>query len=667
MRKHQTMRETRVIPRAMVPLANGEAAHSGEAQIALNVREQPQALQVTGQPAAMGAMAVGERLLLLAGGHRVTCNGMTVKIDNVAVATADATIVGAHAIGSLIVIVTSVGFIYLSHTDGMGWVRLDPDDAVPQLTFTAQTATMSADIPAYSFDEPYAQWRAPLADVDTGALSAMLRSAWNALHADAAAEGRYTAPLLVRWAVRLKDDTYLWISDPVRVGDETLVNAGRISADVTTGNGAFTGIEATTMPLVHYSLGIGVAHGIAAEWLPLVESIDVLVTDEAPLLSASRRLDYRCVTRTTGPREYILEMGLERRSATAIATTLNTSSWHLVARAPASVAMSDSDFAPADEELTLTRAQCAAIGSSMRVDGVVCSTAAGGRLYCSTTGGDVVVSVPGNALVEAHRSSVLGAVTLAMAVVTKPLYSGGFGRYPVYVFTDDGIYAIPQSARGTLGEARLVDRTVIAADVPPVEGDGDIWFVSRHGHLCRLSGSRVTLCQRDAGYTALAWCNAYSELWMLPAHGYPVVRMPSGALTERTVDAAQFYCDARHAVAITDAGQLLNLEREEDVVCPVRWQSHPVAIDPLLGRAVCRMVWHVKGSQTSLTLHLIGQRGIMAQDCDVSVITVDGDVEHPLAAPTLALRVRTVRLDMNGVAATGTLLLPCLVYTAATR
>ena len=57
MRKHQTIRETRVIPRAMVPLANGEAAHSGEAQMALNVREQSQALQVTGQPAAMGAMA----------------------------------------------------------------------------------------------------------------------------------------------------------------------------------------------------------------------------------------------------------------------------------------------------------------------------------------------------------------------------------------------------------------------------------------------------------------------------------------------------------------------------------------------------------------------------------------------------------------------------------
>lgn len=54
----------------------------------------------------------------------------------------------------------------------------------------------------------------------------------------------------------------------------------------------------------------------------------------------------------------------------------------------------------------------------------------------------------------------------------------------------------------------------------------------------------------------------------------------------------------------------------------------------------------------------------MAVDCDVSVITVNGEVEHPLAAPTMAIRVRSVRLDLSGVAATGTLLLPTLVYTA---
>lgn len=665
MKKHSLMRETRVIPRAMVPHANGEAARCGEAAVALNVREQLQSLQVTGQPAGAGAIAVGDRLLLISGDHRVTSQGSTVKIDNQPVATVQGRIVGAHDIGPLVVIVSQDGFTYLSHdSSGSTWTVLNPADAVPQLSITARMATMSADIDAYDFVTPYAQWRAPLADADATALAAMLRSAWNALQADAAAEGRYTSPVLVRWAVRLKDDTYLWMSDPVRVGDETLANADRIAATVNAGSDGFTGTQRTLMPLLHYGLDIEVTRGIAAQWLPLVAGIDVFVTHQPQLLTASRRLDYRCITRTTGPREYVLEMGLERRSATAVTTALHASSWQLVARAQASGDMAGSDFVPPLEALTLTRAQCAAIGQSMQVDdGALGSTAAGGRLYCCTTGGDIVVSVAGNALVEAHRRSVLGAEPLALAVVTRPLYSGGFGRYPVYVFTGDGIFAIPQSAMGSLGEARLVDRTVMDPAVQPVEGDGGIWFVSRHGHLCSLRGARVTVHERDVDCLALAWCNAHGELWRLPRHGNPLVTMPSGALSERSVDAVQLYCDPRHAMAVTPAGRLLDLEREQEVTCPVRWQSHPVAIDSLMGQPLCRLVWHVRGRGLALTLQAIGQRGIMALDVDVSRIVVNGDVEQPLATPTVATRMRTLRLDVSGMASTGTLLLPCLVYT----
>ena len=268
----------------------------------------------------------------------------------------------------------------------------------------------------------------------------------------------------------------------------------------------------------------------------------------------------------------------------------------------------------------------------------------------------------GNPLAESHRRRVVGAVPIAMAVVTRPLYSSGFGRYPVYVFTDDGIYAIPQSATGMLGEARLVDRTVIARGVPPVEGGGDVWLLSRHGHLCRLNGSRLTVSQRDVDCTALAWCDAQSELWMLPATGYPVVVMPSGRMSVRTVAAVQFYSDPRHAVAVTVAGTVLDLERETAAMMPVAWHSHPVAQHPLMGEAVHRVVWHVSGGETDLTLKVVGQRGIMAQDRDVSVITVEGIVDQLLASPTMAVQSRTMRLSLDGEARSGTLLLPTLVY-----
>ena len=444
--KNKTFTELRVIPRGMMPHANGEAAHAGEARMALNMRQQEQSMQVTGQPVAVATIGAGERLLTMYDGQAVTCrDDGTVLIGGQVVTRVSSPVVGAHAIGCLMVIVSRDGLTYLL-PDGDDWLVLDPADAVPQLAFGENTATSQASISAVTFAEPYSQWRAPLTDVDCTALSGLLRTAWNALESDARAQGRHTAPMLVRWAVRLLDDSYLWVSDAVRVGDVTLANADRISALVDSGNNGFTGTQAATLPMTHYSLSIGMTRAIAPAWQPLVKSIDVLATSEAQLLNASHELDYRCLTRTVGTREYVLEMGLARRSADAIAWELAASSWRLIATADAASQPGSATFTVPLQTMQLTAAQCAALASAMTVTDVVCSTAAGGRLYCCTAGGDVVVSAPGNALTEAHRRSVLGAVPLAMAVVTRPLYSGGFGRYPVYVFTDDGIYAIPQRA-----------------------------------------------------------------------------------------------------------------------------------------------------------------------------------------------------------------------------
>lgn len=659
------MREIRIVPRGAVALANGEAAQPGQAAAAVNIREREQSLLVTGQPVGVGQVPVGERLLTLAAGHMVTYHGSTVKLDGAHGVTIDGTIVGAHVVGPFIVIVATTGLTYLLLGDD-GWQKMDPADAIPSLAFTASVNTATADIPAVTFDSPYSHWQAPLADVDINVYSTLLRTAWNTLNADARAEGFRTAPVLVRWAVRLIDGSYLWMSDPVRVGDETLTNADRVSAVVNSNNSGFMGTQATSMTLKRYLLGISLVRAIPDAWQPLVAGIDVLATDEPQLVSTSRSLDYRCLTRTAGGREYVLEMGLTRRSAAAIGHQLATSSWRLVATAPAT-ATGSQDFTAPVEALTLTASRCAALATPFRVTDVVCSTVAAGRLYCCDSRGEVLVSAPGNALVEAHRQTVLGTVPIAMAVVTSPLYSGGFGRYSVYVFSDDGIYAIPQGATGRLGEARLVDRTVIAAAVPPVEAGHDVWLVSRHGHLCRLSGSRLSVCQRDVAYRALAWCNAYEELWLLPPEGYPVVMMTSGAMSRRTVDAAQLYSDPRHAVAVTPTGAVLDLEQEQAGLMPVEWRSHPVALHPLMGRAMHRVVWHVAGEEVSLTLRVTGQRGIMAQDSDVNVTTVEGRVEQPLASPTIAVQARTLRLAVTGEAQTGTLLLPTLLYSLENR
>ena len=661
--KDRKMRELRVIPRGQVPHANGEAARPGEAKMAQNLREYEDSLQVVGQPSVLGTIGSDERLLTISDGHTVSCNSDgDVLIDGMVATRVSSPVVGAHAIGAMMVIVARDGLVYLLPEDG-GWTVLDPADAVPQLSFGVSTQVSQADISAITFAEPYSQWRAPLADADRSTLAGLLRSAWNALESDAHAQGRHTAPMLVRWAVRLLDDTYLWVSAPVRVGDVTLANADRISALVNSSNSGFTGTQATTLPMTHYSLTIGMTSAIATRWQALVKSIDVLATNEAQLLSASRELDYRCLTRTSGGREYVLEMGLARRGADAIAWELASSPWRLIATASSASQPGSAIFSTPVETVKLTSAQCAALAKPMILDGIVCSTAAGGRLYCCTTAGEVVVSSPGNALTEAHRSSVLGANPLAMAVVTRPLYSGGFGRYPVYVFTDDGIYAIPQRASDRLGEARLVDRTVIAADVPPIEAAGDIWLMSRHGHLCRLSGSRLSVVCRDVDCRAMAWCNAHSELWLLPANGYPVVMMPSRAMSERTVAASQLYSDARYALAVTNQGTVLDLEREQPGMMDVAWHSHPIDLHSLMGLRVKRVVWHAVSDDADLSLRVKGQRGIMSLEQDLSHITVQGAINQPLATPTMAIHARTLTLVLDGTARTGTLFMPSFIFS----
>ncbi len=662
MKKHKPMREIQVVPRGVVPHVNGEAAPPGTAAAAQNLREHEQALVVTGQPAAVGQITAGDRLLLIADGHYVTGRGASVLIDGTVAATASGDIMSAHAIGQVIVVVATGGFIYLTRSAQGVWTVLDPADALPSLTFTAGTSTSTATIDAYTFASPYSQWRAPLAGEDVSALTAMLRSAWSGLLADVAAEGRHAAPMLVRWAVRMVDGNYLWMSDPVRVGDETLANTDRLSLSVTTSGNNFTGTAADVLPCVHYALVINVVSGIAPAWRPLVAAIDVLATDEASLFTASRSLDYRCLTRTVGPRDYLLEVRLTPSSAAAVSNRLAASPWRLIATAPAS-ATSGADFTAPVEAVTMTSAQCAAVGTMLSdVGGVVCATAACGRLYCCTGGGDVVVSAPGNAFVEAHRRSVIGAAPIAIAAVTRSLYNGGFGRYPVYVFTSDGIYAIPQTAAGTLGEARLVDRTVIAPGVPPAEAWRDVWFVSRHGHLCRLSASRVDVVRRDAAVTAMAWCNAHRELWLLPDEGYPEAVMDSGASSVRTVEAVQLYGDPLHAVAVLANGAVLDLEQEQPAAMSVGWRSHPVAVSPLMGERVQRVVWHLSGEDLQLTLRVTGQRGIMASEWPVSVMAVDGDISQPLAAAPMRIAARTLCFAAEGTAPTGTMFMKTLIY-----
>ena len=368
-----------VVPRGTRHAANGEAAAAGAAVRTVNLREREQSLQVVGQPATVGAIGAGHTLVLVHEGHYFYLDDDRLYVDaGTLLLTLAGEWVDIKTVGSWIVVVTTTALRVLV-ARGDTYVEMDASQALPSITVTEQTLPpLSATVPPFTFAEPYRQWQAPLADADVRSLTTLLRGVAGGLSTDAADAASLAAPVLVRWGVRLWDDSYLWMSAPRRLGDATLANADRITAPVVIDGDRFAGTLAATMPLARYKPKVTVEGGVPADWQPWVKAIDVFATAPAPLFAASRVLEYRCLTRTVGDRTYELEMGLRRTDAASIEHSLNTSDWHLVATATDVANLRPDAFVPPEQPVTITNARCAALAQARMLPLPTCVATAGG-------------------------------------------------------------------------------------------------------------------------------------------------------------------------------------------------------------------------------------------------------------------------------------------------
>lgn len=796
-------KKLRVVPRGVVQMHNGESAVVGVADVLVNMREREESLEAVGEPSPLDQLEPGDRVLLVDGDRTLVLRGSSVLCNGNVVFTSSATVVAAHKVGLLLVVVTSEGNTVLCSTS-TGYEALDPSTAIPQLHITAvEQATTSLTLGAHEFNSPYAYWQAPLRSVDVDALTRLMRHAVATLQSQATAQGRYTGLLLARYAVRLWDDSYLWMSQPVMVGHGLVSNSYRTTATVSTTGSSFTGIESCTLGLESYRLGITMAGGVASEWRHLVKAIDVLVTPVSSLVDLSAGLDYRCVvTTSSGTRRYLLEMGPKPRPASSMLQSLLGSDWRVVA---STTALDGSGFVAVNTAVAsqqaitglrcdvvtsqllaprcVSREQCsrvmesctqrAAAQVSMEHNGrlfqaptafslsnpwrvlpwldgspAVSSTTVTVQVTLSTSDGDVVitkqetcpctstslnpiisypdsrathiavsvgnkmwesdlspidglgiaayinptlnsnalitgsfsgqgsssvlfpvqgtvvVSEVGNPLVRQWRAEVSGCRIMALGAACRPIYSGGFGRYPIYVFTTQGIMALPQSTSGTWGEPRLITEVVIASGAKPVAGGDALWFVSQHGVLCRLSGSSVNrMLSAVTPATQLAWNDRERELWLARGNGGVVVLMPSGRTYCRDSAIGTLYSDPTHALAVTDDGTLVDLSHELPAVKNVSFLSHPFELDPAM--RVKRISWNIfnePGEPSSLlVLTLRGERGASCHGYIISQVRASGIVAAPLSRPIIAPPTRTLRLQVEATISTGTLLLPTII------
>lgn len=794
-----------IIHTGISELHNGESAVAGSASELINMREREQALEVVGVPRKMVQLQDGDRVLLVDDDRTLLLRDGNVVLGDDVVLEPGCSVYSAHRVGELLVVVTEQGNELLLRTS-TGYTRLNLADAILQVHLAAvESTTHTIDVGDHEFATPYTAWQAPLSGADVDSLSRIVRNAVTSMAGAAARQGRFTGVMLARYGVRLWDDSYLWLSQPVMVGHHLAGGIHRSSAQVYTAGGSYAGVSSLTVSLDSYRLGITMASGVGETWRHLVKAIDVMVSTQAPVVDATS-IDYRCsISTSSGTRRYILELGPRPVSASSITQQVLKGGWQVVASTSTldgsgfdgvGVVVSSQQVLPGlscyainammlqGRHLTADQASRVLLDASSRQvgrvamehngrlyhaprvqrlscpwavvpwlatdniaqghgaaivivtlntpqgDAVITTTATtafsatslnpliafpdvratritiavGGRKWeaplspldgtgmavyinpslsnnVMTTGtagtngsdhidlpsgGALVVSAVGNPLVTQWRAAVSGTSIMGLAAACRPIYSGGFGRYPVYLFTDEGIMALPQQVNGNFGEPRLISSLVIGSGSTPCAGGDGVWMVSRHGELCFIKGSTLTRVITGVDVTAqLAWNNLERELWIASAGGQVQVVMPSMASYRRDLQLSNLYSDSRHALAVDSSGALLDLSDEQSAAAvEVAYLSHPIIIDVLMRTKPRRITWNLftwPNGSGNVTLMLRGERGSSCHGYIINKVTASGIFAAPLSRPIIMPPTRSARFHLTGTLPTGTLLLPSIL------
>lgn len=91
--------------------------------------------------------------------------------------------------------------------------------------------------------------------------------------------------------------------------------------------------------------------------------------------------------------------------------------------------------------------------------------------------------------------SVGSAKVLALSSAAKALSQGQFGQFPLYAFTDEGVWALEVSSTGSYSARQPITRDVILPDTDPLQMDSSVLFATDRG-IMLISGSQ-TQCITD--------------------------------------------------------------------------------------------------------------------------------------------------------------------------
>ncbi len=327
-----------------------EKAPTGSCSTLVNLRENSGGLTPVGTPATLTTLAKGEQLIAAHETHGVinliSLAGNTIKwhatiADNGILTTKDSSLCNIDSkltaistIGDYMMTSTTNGSIILKYYNGDDTYKvLDIDSAIPRLILCeAATGRISEDVPAIEFETAYPRWQPPLNANDIAKLSANAQDTYKHMQRYASANGLLIQPLLARYAVRLWDDSYLWVSPPVLVGKG--LQRAESSATVLTGDNNFTGTGQSRLEVETFRMAMIVEKGSKEDWDTFIKSIDILVTPESSPVDTSSLVDYTCLTDTQdNVLSYRLEYSLKSVSSDAIKQRLlDCNEWIIACR-----------------------------------------------------------------------------------------------------------------------------------------------------------------------------------------------------------------------------------------------------------------------------------------------------------------------------------------------
>ena len=744
------MKNFKIVPKGGVERSNAECGLAGESERVVNVRERESSLESVGDWGLLCRLREGDNLMLidhrkegefflLANRNRVSVGGVrrqgVFTALNSEVCTLDGEVKWMQSVGEFVAIGTSVGLRCLRY-EAEVYYFLDFADIAPQLVFSAvNVAELSERVPAMEFDEPYSSWER-LGEVDRLVLTEAVNDACKSIYERAKQKGGYIQPVTVRYAVRLWDNSYAWISAPVVVGCGVQLGE-RVSASVSS---SMTGMAESELRAKSYNIGVSVVKPLGDVWKRFEKSVDVLVGDEMkPYINGSvrcrcdyslpersvtywfeakesyvaraeivnpakwqviARLEdmhsgsadrvlrsrmYNCgigrdevarITHNIG-REVIANAGLcnsgrlymagnrhvikdawqsvqywsadvtnepcevitvaRLRSANGEAVKVDRKSYDFTpAKLNAMVAYSDARATELTVKVlsggkvtewsgTLMSCEEQGIAYAMSDDMQCVELSAGVSFYEPTEQNtdelrlnELTVSAVANPFVMSQCREVGQSEALALATVQKSLYSSTFGRYPVYVFAREGIFAVSYKEKGDYSDAQLVDIRTVNENRAVAVGDGRLYFVSQQGALCELIGKDVRELSRVPKAKKLAWIDSQKELLVVHDSGTVRVMMPSGRWIDRNEGVNNVYADYHDAI-IQDLANNMSDANNESIAWKILCvETYPIMIgDDQISPVTMRV--NVSGDfAEGSTLMLLGSEG---ENCEWRVLS----------------------------------------------